>query len=621
MLTLMRNNLQSPFMKLLVFVVVIVMGFWGVTTYSSQSLNIVATVGGEEIPVSAYQEAWQAFSMQIRQNDQIKDFEQYAESFNLRHKILDRLVNESLLLQLAKSNGLNVTKEEIASFIYNSPSFQTDGRFDMDKYNTIIDQSNQSKNDYENKLQKELLRSKFFTLVGGLRFVSESATKTNYILKNTNYRVKYFAINKEAFAKNVKATDKEIKDYYNKHKANYKTEQTYDLDYAVLTADSLVSKDQISQKAIDRFYNHNKQLFPANVKTKIDFITVPYKDHATISKVYAELKKNPKSIKHIAKQYKAAKVKYTTMPWKTKKQLESTFLKQDFTKVKVNNVLRPFVKDGHSYLVRVVDRKVDKESQAAINEQITNKILVAKRTRKLQSQKDKYASITDADKMNEIVTSHKLKWQTLTKFKYGAPASGNLDQVALWQALTKRKKEKVGVAQSVKQLVFYKIKKINPAKQKTFDQVKDQVKQQVLSDKQQQYLSKQLKQWGQDITSQARFNSVVSKYKLQSKEAQYTHDNAKISGMFIPSNIAGKLRVAKEKQAIAFQSFGNGYVIYISQVMKPNENNADFKDKLAGFQKQEEQETAIQFLEDLIAIQKKKLTITYNQDVLKALKI
>ncbi len=60
----------------------------------------------------------------------------------LRRQALDNLINNELINQYANELQLSASDQQIEQYIFSMPVFQTDGRFDSEKYREILSRNN-----------------------------------------------------------------------------------------------------------------------------------------------------------------------------------------------------------------------------------------------------------------------------------------------------------------------------------------------------------------------------------------------------------------------------------------------------------------------------------------------
>ncbi len=110
----------------------------------SGEAGVVAKVNGQRVSWAEYsdaiQQSWAAYEQQVgRRPDQ-------AAELQIQAQVWDNLITQALLRQEAQRRGITVTDREVAIALANNPparfqanaAFHTDGRFDIQKYQSYI---------------------------------------------------------------------------------------------------------------------------------------------------------------------------------------------------------------------------------------------------------------------------------------------------------------------------------------------------------------------------------------------------------------------------------------------------------------------------------------------------
>ena len=154
------------FAIIIVFVVSFGPGSFDKGCNSSQGTGWAARVNGEEIPVSAFQRAYaNLFNSYQRQ---IPSFtRELAEQMGFSAMAMNQLVEQNLLVQEARREGLVISDAELAEAIVEEPGFKgADGRFDKEGYLRWVEATYGSASQFERTFRDQLLAQR---LLAGLR--------------------------------------------------------------------------------------------------------------------------------------------------------------------------------------------------------------------------------------------------------------------------------------------------------------------------------------------------------------------------------------------------------------------------------------------------------------------
>jgi hypothetical protein len=134
--------------------------FWTPEALKKEKVYYVATVGRDKIPATEYRRALtdnlELYSRQFKDIDR-----KFIEQLNIHNRILEQLINERLLLQSAKKEGIKATPEEIKDKIMSLPYFQREGIFiGVDEYRRILESNRITVEEFEKSLSKEIITNK-----------------------------------------------------------------------------------------------------------------------------------------------------------------------------------------------------------------------------------------------------------------------------------------------------------------------------------------------------------------------------------------------------------------------------------------------------------------------------
>jgi hypothetical protein len=163
MLKLIRETaIERPwvlrtFMGFIAGVFVVSMGWWGFEHNRDES---VVTVGNHRISREEYQKAYQ--NMYRLYKEQMGGEVPEAQ---LKEQVLNELIGYYLWLDAAADMGVVVTANEMREAIMATPVFQTQGKFDPEKYRRLLAQNRLKPDMYESSQRSQLMIEKAQLLV------------------------------------------------------------------------------------------------------------------------------------------------------------------------------------------------------------------------------------------------------------------------------------------------------------------------------------------------------------------------------------------------------------------------------------------------------------------------
>lgn len=186
------------------FVLIIIISFGMPDFLSRMGLdqNTVAKVNGEVIGYMDF----------IRYRD-THMFGKTDDQKQQQRMIIERMIQEKLLVQLAKKEGIIVTKKEIKSVIHNRFSDDT-GSFNESLFKNFLDRFHMGVSDYYKYVEDEVYAGKLQNLLLAGISVSPWEIVTDYRIQNSKIKIQFaFLSNAELakrYANDIAVTDEEI---------------------------------------------------------------------------------------------------------------------------------------------------------------------------------------------------------------------------------------------------------------------------------------------------------------------------------------------------------------------------------------------------------------------------
>lgn len=164
MLKAMRKH--AKFFYVLFFIVILSFIFWGVGTVDKSTSVPIAEVGKEKISIEEYWTAYDRTREFYRNITKGNFTDEMEKKLNLKQKVLDSLIDDTVLLIEARKAGITVSDAELQEAIVNDPSFMRDGKFSREVYLRTLQLNRLSPELYESMKRRELTLVKMKRLIG-----------------------------------------------------------------------------------------------------------------------------------------------------------------------------------------------------------------------------------------------------------------------------------------------------------------------------------------------------------------------------------------------------------------------------------------------------------------------
>ena len=263
MMDSLRTAANSVVLKIIFGIIIVSFILTGVSSYLIGGNNTYAAkVNGQEIGRSQFENA--VASERNRMQQQLGDrFSELAANENymktLRQQVLNRLIDEALLDQYAKHLGLAISDQQVKQAIFETPAFQSNGKFDNDRFNGIVNQMGMSADQYAQALRNQLETQQLINAIVGTDFMLPGETEQLAALVSQQRVVREATINVDALATKQQVSDQEINSYYEQHKHEFVSPEQFRVSYIKL--DAAAMQETASDSDIQSYYDQHQDQF------------------------------------------------------------------------------------------------------------------------------------------------------------------------------------------------------------------------------------------------------------------------------------------------------------------------------------------------------------------------
>lgn len=242
--------------------IVLPFALWGVSSYTkSGGAAPLAKVNGEKITQREFDNALNQQMQRVREMAGPNFDPAFFDKPEIKYSVLDSLITQHLLGSEARKAGLSLTDEQLAQIIASIGVFQTDGKFDKKRYEEVLSEKGMNRLEFEARVRQDILTRQLTDAYTQNGYAAKTVAE-NLIRLNEQQRVVAFAnVDSAPFVKQVKLTDDAISDYYNKHAEEFQVPERANVEYVVLSADSLVAQVSVPDNEIKQYYEDHQSDF------------------------------------------------------------------------------------------------------------------------------------------------------------------------------------------------------------------------------------------------------------------------------------------------------------------------------------------------------------------------
>jgi peptidyl-prolyl cis-trans isomerase D len=293
MMDRLREGANSIVIKVILGLIMLSFVFAGVGNYLVGGGNTsAAEVAGVQISRAQFEQAYQ--NERNRMQSQLGEYfsnlladPSYVASF--RRSILDRMINDVLLEEHAKTLGLRISDDQIRREILAMPAFQSNGQFDQEMYQAALRRAGYSADSFAAYLRSDLLRQQLVGAIEDTEFALPGEAQAQALLLAQTRTIKTVNIKQDLFVDQVEISDDEVVQYYNTHQQEFTRPEQFKLSYLRLSAQDLKPSIEVSDADIQTYYNEYLDQYSTKAQRRVSHILFIGDDKMAAEAALAEL--------------------------------------------------------------------------------------------------------------------------------------------------------------------------------------------------------------------------------------------------------------------------------------------------------------------------------------------
>jgi peptidyl-prolyl cis-trans isomerase D len=286
-----RNMVRGWLGKTLLALLMVPFALVGIESYfSNNGKDIAATVNGTDIVQRVVdQEAEQQKERILARFGKDVD-PNIVDIKAIRKSVLDNLVNQELLSQHAQKVGFLLSDATINRLIAEQPAFQENGKFDEQRYKTLLSQNGLDPLTYPSALRKQLMTTLLNTSLTQSSFATNYEVDHASMLQKQRRDIHSAIIPSAKFLANVSVSDAEVKKFYEENQSRYKVPETVSVNYIRLEKSEFVNKAHVSEDDIQQRYEDRLKDLKGKEQRQAQHILITVDDKQKDADALAKIK-------------------------------------------------------------------------------------------------------------------------------------------------------------------------------------------------------------------------------------------------------------------------------------------------------------------------------------------
>lgn len=235
-------------------------GIQGYDSFMRQEPEL-ATVDGQPISRAEFDQAHRNQLEQFRQRMGAQFDPAVIDTPAMRESLLNQLINQRLLANVAVDNRFTVSDETLRNTIAAIPEVQDNGRFSPERYRQVLAAQGMSPTSFEAGLRRDLAVARVLEPVGqSSRAPTEVvASLETALTQQRTVQTRRFAA--ADFRSQVTVTPADIQAWYDANKQQLQVPEQVQVQYLVLDEAAATQGIQVKDEDLTAYYEQNKNRF------------------------------------------------------------------------------------------------------------------------------------------------------------------------------------------------------------------------------------------------------------------------------------------------------------------------------------------------------------------------
>jgi peptidyl-prolyl cis-trans isomerase D len=278
MLDFLRKKKRSWIITILLgLIIVVFVAFYGGSQQPTGVASDVAEVNGESISQREFLMHYQRAVERYREMFKGSLTPELLKNLNIKHSLLEEMIEARLVLQEARRLGLTATDEELMNAITQISEFHVNGRFNKERYIQLLRANRLTPAQFEEDQRKQLTIQRLLGVLADAAQVTEAEVRERYRFEQEKINLQFVRFSANDYLSEIKVTDEEIQKFYDRNKESLKEPLKVQVEYIPYPFDQFSTPVQLTDKEVEDYYDANRiTKFTTPKQAKVRYIMVRF---------------------------------------------------------------------------------------------------------------------------------------------------------------------------------------------------------------------------------------------------------------------------------------------------------------------------------------------------------
>ncbi|OGT44141.1 MAG: hypothetical protein A3F13_05935 [Gammaproteobacteria bacterium RIFCSPHIGHO2_12_FULL_40_19] len=203
----------------------------------------------------------------------------------LKAYALQSIITQTALFTTLEQDNFRVGMPQIQAMVAQAPEFQEQGKFSESKLMQTLYQMNLSPTQFFQRLQSQWVVNQVTNSIADSAFVLPSEISHWYGLLHQKRAFGYAIVPMQSFVSKTQVTDEEIKKYYDRNPTEFETPAKVSVAYIVLSPTDIEKTVTVTPAEAEQFYQSHLTNYQLPERWVVRQITIPVAANATSAEI------------------------------------------------------------------------------------------------------------------------------------------------------------------------------------------------------------------------------------------------------------------------------------------------------------------------------------------------
>ncbi len=275
MLQALRERSKAWVARVIILLLIIPFALWGIQEYANPNAAVsVASVNGTGIDQREFQRAYEQERQRLRSLLGKAYDQQYADEAQVKHAVVERMVEEVLIGQAATAAGLRINDAKLAEQLHAMPELLDNGIFSKGIYEQRLRAIGLTPAEFENRLRQALLSDQLNSGVTLSAVVAQRELERMIRLREQQREIGYMVLPLAQFVEEQDPGEAAISAYYLGHSEQFTVPEQVSIEYVDLAVTNLALNIVPTDADLREFYDEHAANYAVQERRRVSQIVI-----------------------------------------------------------------------------------------------------------------------------------------------------------------------------------------------------------------------------------------------------------------------------------------------------------------------------------------------------------